>query len=291
MFNIDQILTTLKTDQNAQRTAMTGAAGLAAGMLLGRGGFGSLVKVGAVAAIGGLAYSAWKNHQAQQGNTGPVDHDRFIPPAQAGYQQEELSKTLVRAMIAATKADGQIDASEKEAIFKKLETMPLGAVLGALSSADYGVDVEWARQFVEDERFLLGAKRHGLELLEDRFLLGRIDLSVGLGGGDHGAHQRLAQLFLLIAGLRRRNEALMVDRSGVALLRLVVLPGVVGVAANGRDGTNLDQAAETTPAEQHAGRKTRCASHRRALGVLVGLEGRQDLVDVEHGALLVLAPK
>lgn len=127
MFNLDQILTTLKTDQNAQRTAMTGAAGLAAGLLLGRGGFGNLAKVGAVAAIGGLAYNAWKNHQAQQGNSAPVDHDRFIPPAQAGYQHEELSKTLVRAMIAATKADGQIDATEKDAIFKKLETMPLGA--------------------------------------------------------------------------------------------------------------------------------------------------------------------
>jgi uncharacterized membrane protein YebE (DUF533 family) len=127
MFNIDQILTALKTDPNAQRTAMTGAAGLAAGMLLGRGGFGSLVKIGAVAAVGSLAYNAWKNHQAQQGNNAPVEEDRFIPPAQAGYQHEELSKTLVRAMIAASKADGQIDAAEKDAIFKKLETMPLGA--------------------------------------------------------------------------------------------------------------------------------------------------------------------
>lgn len=127
MFNIDQILNTLKTDQGAQRSAATGAAGLAAGLLLGRGGFGNLAKMGAIAAVGGLAYNAWKSHQAQQGNTASVDHDRFIPPAQAGYQHEELSKTLVRAMIAATKADGQIDATEKEAIFKKLETMPLGA--------------------------------------------------------------------------------------------------------------------------------------------------------------------
>ena len=127
MFNLDQILTTLKTDKGAQRTAMTGAAGLAAGMLLGRGGFGDLAKMGAAAAIGGLAYKACQNHQAQQGNSAPVAEDRFIPPAQAGYQHEELSKTLVRAMIAATKADGQIDATEKDAIFKKLESMPLGA--------------------------------------------------------------------------------------------------------------------------------------------------------------------
>jgi len=127
MFNLDQILTTLKTDQTAQRTAITGAAGLAAGLLLGRGGFGDLARMGAIAAVGGLAYKAWQNHQAQQGNRGRVDQDRFIPPAQAGYQTEELSKTLVRAMIAATKADGQIDAAEKDAIFRKLETMPLGA--------------------------------------------------------------------------------------------------------------------------------------------------------------------
>ncbi len=127
MFNIDQILNTLKTDQGAQRNAMSGAAGLAAGLLLGRGGFGDLAKVGAVAAVGGLAYNAWRNHQQKQGGAGaPVAEDRFIPPAQAGYQTEELSKTLVRAMIAATKADGKIDAEEKEAIFAKLETLPLG---------------------------------------------------------------------------------------------------------------------------------------------------------------------
>lgn len=127
MFNLDQILTTLKTDKDAQRTAMTGAAGLAAGLLLGRGGFGTLAKAGALAAVGGLAYQAWQNHQAHQGNTAPVAHDRFVPPPQAGYQHEELSKTLVRAMIAAAKADGQIDAAEKQAIFHKLESLPLGA--------------------------------------------------------------------------------------------------------------------------------------------------------------------
>ena len=127
MLHIDQILTTPKTDQNAQRNVLSGAAGLAAGMLLGRGGFGSLAKAGAVAALGGLAYKAWQNHQSQQGNTAPVDQDRFVPPAQAGHQHEELGKTLTRAMIAATKADGQIDGAEKEAIFKKLETMPLSA--------------------------------------------------------------------------------------------------------------------------------------------------------------------
>ncbi|MBK8086293.1 MAG: tellurite resistance TerB family protein [Devosia sp.] len=130
MFNIDGIIKALQTDPNTQRTAMTGAAGLAAGMLLSGGGLGKLVgnaaKLGAVAAIGGLAYSAWQNYQKQQGGpeSGP---EAFTPPPQAGAAAEELGKTLVRAMIAAAKADGQIDAEEKDRIFRRLETMPLSS--------------------------------------------------------------------------------------------------------------------------------------------------------------------
>jgi uncharacterized membrane protein YebE (DUF533 family) len=128
MFNIDQILKTLQTDQNMQRTAMTGAAGLAAGMLFsGKGGklIEGAVKAGALAAVGGLAYKAWQNHQQNQSGqaAAPVREDAFIPSAPR--EQEELGKTLVLAMISAAKADGRIDAEEKEAIFEKLKTMPL----------------------------------------------------------------------------------------------------------------------------------------------------------------------
>lgn len=133
MFNIDQILKTLQTDQNAQRTAMTGAAGLAAGMLLSGGKPGKLlgnaVKVGAMAAVGGLAYKAWQNYQQGQSGQGqpPAAREDAFIPARDSAAQEELGKTLVRAMIAAAKADGRIDAEEKEAIFEKLKTMPLSA--------------------------------------------------------------------------------------------------------------------------------------------------------------------
>lgn len=133
MFNIDQIVKALQTDKNTQRTAMTGAAGLAAGMLLSGGGLGKLagnaVKLGAVAAVGGLAYNAWQNYQNNQQAGAPAApaQDAFIPPASDTQGQEELGKTLVRAMIAAAKADGRIDAEEKEAIFGKLETMNLSS--------------------------------------------------------------------------------------------------------------------------------------------------------------------
>lgn len=132
MFNIDQILKALQSDPNSQRSAMTGAAGLAAGMLLGGGNpgkmVGNAVKLGAVAAVGGLAYKAWQNHQQNQGNAPlPSTQEAFIPPAADTQAQEQLGKTLVRAMIAAAKADGRIDGDEKEAIFTKLETMSLSS--------------------------------------------------------------------------------------------------------------------------------------------------------------------
>ncbi|KKC31292.1 tellurite resistance TerB family protein [Devosia psychrophila] len=133
MFNIDQILKALQSDQGTQRTAVTGAAGLAAGMLLSGGGLGKLagsaVQLGAVAAVGGLAFNAWQNYQKnQQGAQAPaVQQDAFIPAVSDSHAQEELGKTLVRAMIAAAKADGRIDADEKEAIFSKLETMTLSS--------------------------------------------------------------------------------------------------------------------------------------------------------------------
>lgn len=131
MFNIDQIIKSLQTDPNTQRTAMTGAAGLAAGLLLSGGKPGKLLgnaaKLGAMAAVGGLAYSAWQSYQQKQGQTAPASREDAFIPAPDSAAQEELGKTLVRAMIAAAKADGRIDAEEKEAIFDRLKSMPLSA--------------------------------------------------------------------------------------------------------------------------------------------------------------------
>lgn len=132
MFNIDGIVKALQSDAGLQKNLMSGAAGMAAGMLMSGGGLGKMVgnvaKVGAVAAVGGLAWSAWQNYQKNQPGQAPASsQDAFIPPPQASYHNEELGKTLVRAMISAAKADGQIDAEEKQRIFKRLETMPLSA--------------------------------------------------------------------------------------------------------------------------------------------------------------------
>lgn len=123
MFDFNKIVDALKTDSTARGV---GATGLAAGVLLG-GGLGGLAKYGALAAIGGLAYNAWQKHK--NGGNAPLEPapegGPFMPRDPAA--QEELGKSLVRAMIAAAKADGRIEADEKERIFGKLESMTLSA--------------------------------------------------------------------------------------------------------------------------------------------------------------------
>jgi uncharacterized membrane protein YebE (DUF533 family) len=163
MFDVNKIITALQTDPNAQRTAMAGgggfAAGLATSMLMGKSGrkmMGKAAKYGAVAAVGGLAYHAWNQHRqkqagaqaqagqaqvqaaapAQGGAAGSVpaieaDYDAapessaFLPAPSDEAAQDALGKAMVRAMIAAAKADGKIDAEEKAAIFERLNAMDL----------------------------------------------------------------------------------------------------------------------------------------------------------------------
>jgi uncharacterized membrane protein YebE (DUF533 family) len=158
MFDVNKIITALQTDPNAQRTAMAGgggfAAGLATSMLMGKSGrkmMGKAAKYGAVAAVGGLAYHAWNQHrQKQSGAQGqaapPQDaaqqsagsvpaieaeydaapaNSAFLPAPADEAAQDALGKAMVRAMIAAAKADGKIDAEEKAAIFERLNTMDL----------------------------------------------------------------------------------------------------------------------------------------------------------------------
>lgn len=134
MFNIDQIIKAIQSDPNTKRTAMTGAAGLAAGMLLSGGKptkmLGNAAKLGAVAAVGGLAYKAWQSYQEKQAGNAQAPtprEDAFIPAPGNEAATEDLGKSLVRAMIAAAKADGRIDAEEKDAIFERLKSMPLSA--------------------------------------------------------------------------------------------------------------------------------------------------------------------
>jgi uncharacterized membrane protein YebE (DUF533 family) len=119
--------------------------GAIAAVLLGTGAgrqlTGDVLKVGGLAAIAGLGYQAYKNWQSGQ-QAQPADAstaatttqtELLPPPAGSDFHPDaaansaDFATTLVRAMIAAARADGHIDDQEREAILGKVKLAGLGA--------------------------------------------------------------------------------------------------------------------------------------------------------------------
>lgn len=88
-------------------------AGGALGLLLGRNkATRKLATYGGLAALGMMAYRAYGDYRAQQGTAvQPQTVDR-LPPPQAGLHGE----AILRALVAAAKADGHLDARERQVI-------------------------------------------------------------------------------------------------------------------------------------------------------------------------------
>jgi uncharacterized membrane protein YebE (DUF533 family) len=116
------------------------AAGALVAVLLGTGTgrkvTGSAVKLGGLAAVAGLAYKAYQNYQKgnQPGTEAapqrepellPPPSDSEFNPRQAPQGEAEFTMALVRAMIAAAKADGHIDADERRKIGDRLSLLGL----------------------------------------------------------------------------------------------------------------------------------------------------------------------
>lgn len=112
------------------------ATGALAALLLGtRGGrslAGSVVKMGALAAVAGLAYQAYRNYRngaapQREPAGGPV---LLPPPEDTAFSEAQLpadfGTTLMRAMIAAARADGVVDAAERAAILGRLRASGAG---------------------------------------------------------------------------------------------------------------------------------------------------------------------
>ncbi|MEO1092724.1 MAG: tellurite resistance TerB family protein [Pseudomonadota bacterium] len=99
------------------------------------------LKFGGMAVIGGLAYKAWSDYQAGQApataapaaGAAPAEPVIAAPPAgtpflpEAPAEQDLLGRALLRAMIAAAKADGHIDADEQRRIFGHIDQLELDA--------------------------------------------------------------------------------------------------------------------------------------------------------------------
>lgn len=94
--------------------AAAGALGLLLGSKKARKYGGKALTYGGLAALGVLAYKAYGNWQAQQAAAPkgePQTLDR-LPPAQV----EQHSEAILKALVAAAKADGHVDERERELI-------------------------------------------------------------------------------------------------------------------------------------------------------------------------------
>ena len=105
--------------------AMAGVAALLLGTRAGRGLTGLALKLGSLGAVGGLAYKAFQDWQAKSGGAQTADLGTTVD-ALSGPALEQRSTLLLKAMIAAAKADGHIDDQERKAIDDYLHKLELG---------------------------------------------------------------------------------------------------------------------------------------------------------------------
>ena len=116
-------------------------AGTIASLLLtskkGREIGGEALKLGGMAAVGALAYKAYNDWQAGKPASPAQQQGQDLPPRMlpapkgtpfnpaTDVEQQTLARKLLRAMIAAAKCDGHIDADEQARIFSELDKLTL----------------------------------------------------------------------------------------------------------------------------------------------------------------------
>ena len=141
-----------KETWNNQSTLGKGAiAGGLLGILLTSGGrrlLGTGIKVGGLAAIGGLAYKAYEDWKAgRSGGDAPAlpapEGSAFHPGD--GAAADDLATRLLQAMIAAAKADGHVTPEERAAIDGQLGTLGLGAEAEAMIAAELDAPLDVGR--------------------------------------------------------------------------------------------------------------------------------------------------
>jgi uncharacterized membrane protein YebE (DUF533 family) len=111
------------------------AAGAITSLLLGHKGSrafaGEALKLGAAAALGGLAYRAYANYRDNNpvGATGASASVPSAPPSPlpAATPANEHALVLVRAMIAAALADGTLDITERSSIMSRLGALGINS--------------------------------------------------------------------------------------------------------------------------------------------------------------------
>lgn len=98
-------------------------AGGALSMLMGSKRLRSLggkgLAYGGMAALGALAYRAYSDWQKQNAGTAPAEAPRTIDRV-SGAEAETHSRAILKALVAAAKADGHVDDRERQLIEEEL---------------------------------------------------------------------------------------------------------------------------------------------------------------------------
>jgi uncharacterized membrane protein YebE (DUF533 family) len=116
---------------------------LSGGLLGGKKKGGKLLKLGTVAAVGAVAYKAYQAYQQNQGAAARTPTPAIDGPSASSAAPTAVAAptaarvdaaapatdglTLLRAMIAAAKADGQVDAAESQRIMAQVGRANLSA--------------------------------------------------------------------------------------------------------------------------------------------------------------------
>jgi uncharacterized membrane protein YebE (DUF533 family) len=136
---------------------------------------GTALKLGGLAAIGALAYTAWQRRSAgaqaaqAQAGTEPAllvpPADSPFAPAQAPGGEDNLARGVLVAMIQGAKADGHIDAEEQARIFGHLDNLGLDAEAKAFVMDELAApqDIDRVRRYAD--RAEGGAELYAASLL------------------------------------------------------------------------------------------------------------------------------
>jgi uncharacterized membrane protein YebE (DUF533 family) len=110
-------------------------------MLMGSRRMGSIssqgLKYGSLAALGMLAYRAYSDYQKQNAGTAPSGTPRTIDRL-SGAEADTHSHAILKALVAAAKADGHVDDRERQLIEEELGKLADDAKLHRWLQAELG---------------------------------------------------------------------------------------------------------------------------------------------------------
>lgn len=188
----------------ATGAAAGGALALLLGSKRGRKMGGTVLKYGTAAALGAVAWRVYQDWQAKQApGAGPAAAPAAAPAAPQAFAQlpapqvEAHSQAMLKAMIAAAKADGHMDERERDLVEAELHRLEADPALRAWVDAELRRPVEPAE---------VAAAARGPEMAAEMYLASVL-VADDTTTMERAYLDALAQALKLPPGLRADLEA------------------------------------------------------------------------------------